>query len=78
MEVWAGADGRRSAEYVLAEVNRKWLAVEVLAGITGRWSAVKVLAEVDRSWLPAGFGQDLHRQPLSVNYSQDIQIHGLS
>ncbi len=53
MEVWAGADGRRSAEYVLAEVYSKWLAVEVLAGITGRWPAVKVLAGVDRygSWL---------------------------
>jgi hypothetical protein len=32
----------------LAEVNRKWLAVEVLAGITGRWSAVKVLAGVEK------------------------------
>ena len=53
MEVWAGADVRWSAVYVLAEVNGKWLAVEVLAGVTGRWSAVKVLAGVDRygSWL---------------------------
>jgi hypothetical protein len=63
--------------YVLARVDRRWLALEVMAGVDKRWLAVVILAGVD-GWsaveVLAGFTRIF---PAPVNFSHNSTVDHL-